>query len=154
MLVLAPDTLADLRARARDAAPAECCGLLIGGTVRDGSAGDGRRIRADDVFVTSIRPVPNDDPRRYHIPPADFIAAERAARVTGQWVCGVYHSHPAGAPLPSAADHNAAWPGFIYVIIGESAVRAWRLSDERRFTEVDIDVRLEAASVPAGSAPR
>ena len=149
MLVLATDTLADLRARARDAAPAECCGLLIGGGV-----GGGQGTAADDVRVTSIRPIPNDNPRRYRIPPADFVAAERAARVTGEWVCGIYHSHPAGAPVPSEMDRSAAWPGFVYLIIGEAGIRAWRLSDERRFSEVGINARLPAASVSAGAAPR
>jgi proteasome lid subunit RPN8/RPN11 len=46
---------------------------------------------------------------------------------------GIYHSHPAGAALPSAADvAEATWPDVAYVIIGlgaagEPEVRAWRL---------------------------
>lgn len=146
MLVLAPDTLADLRLRARTAAPAECCGLLICGGTHD------RAEDADEeaVFVTSIRPVPNDHEERYLIPPAEFVAAERAARAAGGWVCGVYHSHPAGDAVPSDVDRAAAWPGFVYVIIGRSDVRAWRLTDERHFREISIDMRMPHTRAPAG----
>lgn len=133
MLVLSNETLADLRARARAAAPAECCGLLIGREAR------GR------IEVTGLRPVSNDAPDRYRIPPATLIAAERAARAVGDWVCGSYHSHPEDAAVPSRTDRELAWPGFIYVIVagragpGDNDIRAWRLTDERHFSEVGIE---------------
>ena len=128
MLVLPATALDRLHALARAAAPAECCGLLIG---RD--TADGRR-------VTALAPVPNDTRERYAIPAARFLATERHARAQGTHVCGVYHSHPAGPAQPSPLDVALAWPGLDYVIVdGAGAVRAWRLQESRRgFDEVPI----------------
>lgn len=127
MLVLSSAQLAQVRAHARAAAPAECCGLLIG---RDAPAG---RV------IARLAPVPNDAPDAYAIPPASYAAAERAARGDGQGVCGVYHSHPAGPPQPSTRDVERAWPGLDYLIVGaDGTVRAWRLTHERTLVEVPV----------------
>lgn len=126
MFVLSAKTLAGLRTEARAAAPAECCGLLAG------------HVTAGRIFVSSTHAVPNDDRDRYHIPPATFVDVERAARAEGHGVCGVYHSHPLGAALPSEIDRGAAWPGLVYLIIAGDDARAWRLTDERGFAEVPI----------------
>ena len=58
----------------------------------------------------------------------------------GRYVCGVYHSHPAGAAQPSPRDVELAWPGLDYVIVdGAGAARAWRLQESRDgFDEVPI----------------
>ncbi len=127
MLVLSRAQLAQVRAHARAAAPAECCGLLIG---RDAAGG---RV------VARLEPVPNAAHDAYAIPPAVYAAAERAARRDGAGVCGVYHSHPAGSPLPSPRDREAAWPGLDYLIVGaDGAVRAWRLAHGGALVEVTV----------------
>ncbi len=113
------------------AAPAECCGLLIG------------RDQGRARVVLGFEPVANAEPDAYHVPAGRFAAAEAAARARGAYVCGVYHSHPRGEPVPSARDIALAWPGLSYVIIGRSGgLRAWRLEEDRqRFTEVRIGSR-------------
>ena len=82
-------------AHAREAAPDECCGLLVGAV---GS-------------VTDAVPVPNLDPR-------DHIALNRRLRGTGRGVVGCYHSHPDSPPVPSPSDiAEAAYPEFLWVIV-------------------------------------
>jgi len=141
MLALSAETLAGLRSDALSAAPAECCGLLVG------------CVRAGRIIVASTRAVPNDDRDRYHIPSVTFVDVERAARAEGHGVCGVYHSHPAGTALPSDVDRDAAWPGLVYLIIARNDVRAWRLTDERRFTELPIVLDDDAVTAASGVVP-
>jgi proteasome lid subunit RPN8/RPN11 len=106
-------------AHARELAPRECCGLLIG--------------KGDDVD-RNVR-TRNLDPRptRYLIDPEDHFAAIREARVDGREVIGAYHSHPASAPVPSATDIEEANSGsdFLYVIVSlmNEEVRAYRVVD-------------------------
>lgn len=129
-LVLPREMVGQLRGRARAAQPAECCGLII---ARD----EGRR-RVVDRLV----PIANDDADVYRIEPGQFAAAETTARAEGAYVGGVYHSHPRGPALPSARDAAAAWPGLDYVIVGcDGAVRAWRLDDDRCFSETRLEER-------------
>lgn len=96
---------AQIVSHARDAAPAECCGLLIGD---DGGVGESVRTRNA-----------SDDPSRFVIDPADHIARRREARERGLAVLGFYHSHPRSAAVPSATDRDeAAYPGHLYLIVG------------------------------------
>ena len=92
-------------AHAREEAPRECCGLLIG---MEGSVV--RNVRANNLAAGQTR---------YSIDPADHFKAIRAARAEGLEVIGAYHSHPASAPVPSATDIAEANSGseFLYVIV-------------------------------------
>lgn len=108
--------IADMLAHAREEAPRECCGLLIGQQERVV-----RSVRARNLDTRATR---------YLIDPDDHFAAIRAARAEALEVIGAYHSHPASAPVPSPtdiADANSG-PDFLYVIVslvGED-VRAYR----------------------------
>lgn len=104
-------------AHAREDAPRECCGLLIG-------KGDSvvRSVRAKNLDTQDTR---------YLIDPTDHFRAIRGARAEGLDVIGAYHSHPSSAPIPSATDIAEATSGaeFLYVIvslIGDD-VRAYRM---------------------------
>jgi proteasome lid subunit RPN8/RPN11 len=91
-------------AHARDAAPAECCGLLLG------------TLDA----VTESRRARNlaDDPNRFLIDPGDHIDARRDARTRGIDVVGFYHSHPHSAAVPSERDlAEASYAGYLYLIV-------------------------------------
>src|SRR5205085_2410174 len=77
-------------AHARDEAPNECCGLLIG---------DSRQV---DASVRARNQ--QSSPTRYLIDPADHLSAIHSARAAGKRVIGAYHSHPARAPEPSESD--------------------------------------------------
>src|SRR5262245_26932422 len=108
-------------AHARDEAPNECCGLLIGtrGIVH-------RSTRARNLQAS---------PTRYLVDPADHFSAMRAARSAGLRVIGAYHSHPESEPLPSESDVAEATGGsdFLYVIVspvhGPARCRAYFLKN-------------------------
>ena len=108
--------IADMLAHARQEAPRECCGLLVG----SGEAVS-RNVRARNL---------DGSPARYRIDPEDHFAAIHLARSEGADVIGAYHSHPASAPVPSPSDIAEAYsgPDFLYVIVSlvEGDVRAYR----------------------------
>jgi desampylase len=92
-------------AHARDAAPDECCGLLLG---RDGEI----------VEAVRARNIAADPLTRFLIDPVDHFAAIRAARARALDVVGFYHSHPRSAPEPSSRDvAEFAYPDHLYVIV-------------------------------------
>ena len=89
---------------AREASPAECCGILVG---RAGEVVDA--IRAGNLSA---------DPNRFLVDPKDHIDARRRARALGLEDVGFYHSHPHSAPEPSAADlAEASYPGHLHLIV-------------------------------------
>ena len=104
-------------AHAREEAPRECCGLLVG-------RGDAvtRSVRARNLDAKATR---------YLIDPEDHFAAIRGARIEGLEVVGAYHSHPTSAPVPSATDVAEANSGaeFLHVIVSlvDDEVRAYRI---------------------------
>ncbi len=142
-------TLAEAIQSETDAAGShECCGLLLG---------DRAALRVD-----AIAPATNvaADPRQcFEIDPALLLAAHKAARAGGPQIVGHYHSHPGGAPVPSATDAAmAAGDGAIWLLVGaEGAMQAWRADADGalhgRFSAVDIAVAEESGLAPA-SAPR
>lgn len=104
-------------AHAREEAPRECCGLLVG---------------TGDSVVRSVRARNLDTkPTRYLIDPGDHFAAIRAARADNLEVVGAYHSHPSSAAVPSATDIAEGNSGsdFVYVIVSlvSDDVRAYRI---------------------------
>jgi proteasome lid subunit RPN8/RPN11 len=116
-IFIAPAVVEEILAHAREEAPRECCGLLIG---CDGAVERALRARNLDGAPT----------RRYLIDPADHFRAIRAARALRQDVIGAYHSHPSGRAVPSPTDLAEANSGseFVYVIVspGDGDVRAYR----------------------------
>lgn len=101
------------------AAPAECCGLLLGAAGRIDTLRPARNVAADPL-------------RFFEIDPAVLIAAHRDARRGGQAVLGYYHSHPAGAAVPSETDRaHAVGDGRIWAIVvpgplGPQTIGWWR----------------------------
>jgi len=115
---------------AEEAAPAECCGVLLG---------SGERI---------VEAVParnrSDDPNRFEIDPRDHIAARRTARARGLQVVGFYHSHPHSAPIPSSTDiAEATYDGCLYLIVSlvsQPAERLYRMnSSGPREVQISVD---------------
>jgi proteasome lid subunit RPN8/RPN11 len=92
--------------RAREAAPDECCGLLIG------SAGH-------VVEAVSAHNIAEHPRTRFLIDPRDHVSALREARRRGLDVVGFYHSHPRSAATPSETDvAEATYPDFLSLIVG------------------------------------
>ena len=120
----------DIVAHARETAPAECCGLLVG---------------AGDTVAEAVRTANVDtNPNRFEIDAGDHIRARRAARTRGLDVLGFYHSHPHSAPTPSPSDRaEAHYPDHLYLIVslrGELAeVRLYRL-EAGGFADVPVSL--------------
>ena len=95
----------EMLAHAREAAPNECCGLLVGD----------RRAIARSVRARNKE----ESPTRFQIDPDDHFAAIHSARSEGKRVIGAYHSHPKTAALPSPSDIAEASGGsdFVYLIV-------------------------------------
>ncbi len=120
-----------IAAHARDEAPLECCGILIGRERRIE-----RAARARNALASATR---------YLVDADDHFAALKSARESGQSVVGFYHSHPASPPAPSETDRaEAAYPGHWHLIVfpGSAAqaaeIRAYRLVDSGNFLPVEI----------------
>lgn len=107
-------TIATLLQEAANAAPEECCGLLLG--------------RGQQV--SEARPADNVAPdrlRHFEIDPMALFAAHKQARAGGLELLGYYHSHPEGHPVPSATDcEHASGDGRIWAIIAGGEVSFWR----------------------------
>ena len=111
-------TLSAIIAHAREAAPVECCGILIG---RDGSIDDAARAK-------NLAGSPN----RFLLDPKDHIEVRRTARGRGLDVIGFYHSHPHSPAWPSPTDiAEAAYPDAVQLIVSlegtEVVARLFRL---------------------------
>jgi proteasome lid subunit RPN8/RPN11 len=113
---------------ARETAPQECCGLLIGDDARIYAAVRARNI-ADDPW------------RRYLVDPYDHLAAIRLARDRRQHVIGAYHSHAQSRALPSATDSTEGFGNFLFLIVGlvtnPPELSAWHWVDGN-FTAVPL----------------
>ena len=106
--------LATLCEEAKRAAPAECCGLLLG----------------RDECISQARPAANVSPEpltHFEIDPVCLLSAHKAAREGGLEVIGYYHSHPEGHPVPSATDcEHASGDGRVWAIVAAGEVTFWR----------------------------
>lgn len=125
-------------AHAREAHPAECCGLIGG---QDGAAHS----------VYRLRNVARDPLRTYEGAPEDLFAAQREMRERGEKLLGIYHSHPrTPEPEPSETDVRLAfYPSAVYFIIGMEektdervcVPRAFQIfENERRWERVEFHV--------------
>ena len=91
-------------AHAREEAPNECCGLLVGSESLIDEAVRGRNLEAT--------------PTRYLLDPAVHVATERRLRGTSRRVIGAYHSHPRTPAVPSPTDRaEALYPDFVWMIV-------------------------------------
>jgi len=134
MLVLPSEVRAEIDGWTRAGYPEETCGLLIG-RPHAGRAETARAILARNLNRERARD-------RYELDPADFLAADLAAREDRLEIVGVWHSHPDHPAEPSETDRLAAWEGWSYLIVevtrsGVAAVRSWRLQSQR-FVEEPI----------------
>jgi proteasome lid subunit RPN8/RPN11 len=107
-------------AHAREAAPGECCGMLLGSV---------------DRIVDAVRARNRSgDPNRFLVDPEDHIVARRTARTRGIDLVGFYHSHPHSDAYPSASDvAETSYPDCVYLIVSlmrEPAARLFRMNGD------------------------
>ena len=137
MITVTPPQLERIFAHAKQADPAECCGLI-------GGAGE---------LVQSIYPLRNvaaDTVVSYEAAPEDLFAAQRQMRERSEELLAIYHSHPRAAePEPSETDVRLAfYPQAVYLIVGlagpQPVVRAFRISErDERWEEVEYAIAGE-----------
>jgi proteasome lid subunit RPN8/RPN11 len=123
---------------AREAAPAECCGLI------GGISG----MRAATLY--RLRNVTANPELGYEAAPEDLFAAQRQMREHGEELLAIYHSHPRAAdPSPSETDvRQAYYPSATYLIIGLGGdgpvVKAFSISErEHRWQLVEYEIADE-----------
>ncbi|HEX5965067.1 MAG TPA: M67 family metallopeptidase, partial [Pyrinomonadaceae bacterium] len=124
-------------AHAREAAPAECCGLVGG-------------ISSHANSLYPLRNVTAEPEVRYEAAPEDLFAAQREMRERGEELLAIYHSHPRSAePSPSETDvRQAFYPSAMYLIIGLGGsgpvVKAFNISErEHRWNPVEYEIADE-----------
>lgn len=98
----------ELVRHAREAMPAEAVGLL-GGTAT--------AARLAIPLPNVAGPVAGS--RAFLADPRAQFLAERRLTAAGLRITAIYHSHPGGGPVLSAADRElaASWPGVLHVVI-------------------------------------
>jgi proteasome lid subunit RPN8/RPN11 len=108
-------------AHARRAAPAECCGFLVG--------------RDRDVFCSVEMDNISTSPTAFQIDAAAHIELRRLLRRARPplTILGVYHSHPGSAAYPSDTDvAQCFYPDWVQVIVSLAArtpvVRGFRIA--------------------------
>ena len=130
--------LEEVCAHAREARPAECCGLA------GGAEGAARSIyRLTNVAVDPLT--------AYEAAPRELFEAQRQMRGRGEELVAIYHSHPRSSdPSPSERDVRLAYyPQAVHLIVGfsregDAVVRAFRLYEaERRWEGVEYEIREE-----------
>ncbi len=140
-MITTPDVLQTIRDHGAATYPEECCGFLLGTVVPEGELMHN--------VVHAIHRIENaqeeNRERRFLMGPADFLAADRAARQQGLDVVGTYHSHPDHPARPSPTDlEHATFPGFTYIIVSvqqgvPADLTTWSLAPDRsRFEPEDV----------------
>jgi proteasome lid subunit RPN8/RPN11 len=129
--------LEKILAYAKEAAPAECCGLIGGEDGRASSLYPMRNVAANPHVA-------------YEAAPEDLFAAQRLMRERGEALLAIYHSHPRSAePVPSETDVRLAYyPQAVYFIVGlagpQPVIRAFRISEsEGHWEEVEYVIAGE-----------
>jgi len=138
MLVLRTSQLEEILVHARQALPAECCGL-IGGDENEHTQ-----------TIYRLRNTASNPEVAYEAAPEELFAAQRLMRERGERLLGIYHSHPrAITPYPSETDVRLAYyPLATYFIVGlagsEPVVKAFKISErEQRWQQVEYEIADE-----------
>ena len=134
-LQLSDELAAQILTAAARAYPNECCGLIEGASTATG-------WQALAIHETqNLSPKPK---RRFLIDPQVQFELMRKLRGSERAIIGCFHSHPGGAPVPSATDRAEAYePAFLYLIAGGSAeagftLKAYLFEEPSGFTSVEI----------------
>lgn len=122
-LWLSEEQAKQIVAHTHDATPQEACGLIFGSGIR----------------AQAIVPIENlaDDPQRHYIMnPAEMAQHLPYYERQGLTLIGLYHSHPAGEPIPSQTDiREATFPRTAYLIVGlrhtQPELAAWTINSGR-----------------------
>ncbi len=136
MIEIAGSAFDEIHAHAREQAPRECCGMLVGTP-----AHVTRAMRARNLETGATR---------FLIDPHDHIAALKWARERQLDVVGFYHSHPRSPAFPSETDvAESGYSGVMHLIVG-GAGEPW---SETRVFELGPPAIKELEYVVVNDAP-
>ena len=133
---MAPETLRLKRAHAaqmlghvQQSRPEEACGLL------GGPPGRVERV----YLVENI----DHSPVAYQMDPTEQVRVMVEIEAAGWEIVGIFHSHPAGPPVPSPTDvAQAFYPEAVYVIVAPDGPETWGMRgfriDQGRVWEVAL----------------
>lgn len=140
------DLYQQIERHARDGAPREICGVLMG-TCSGGTA----RVRE----VLAVPNIAANPEQAYRLDDRRLAQIVGGLASSSLEIVGFYHSHPSGEPIPSQTDVRlAAYPDIPYIIMGlkggEAAAAAWRITPTRvdRLDIVVSDSEPEAPPEP------
>ena len=151
-LILSPALRRQIEAEGAAAYPNECCGILIGRDLKDGSGATNRVVDRLEPWQNIF--AADEQYHRFSIDPRAQLKAEKAAEAEGKLVLGYYHSHPDHPARPSEYDREHAWPFYSYVIVavakGNAAdMTSWVLNDgTQRFERQEIREPAEREGSP------
>lgn len=109
MIRIDPEAWRVMVEHARQAYPAECCGLLLGS-----AEGDHRRMRE---AVPCRNVWEGDQKDRFRIDPEEQLRVQSGARQRGLDLLGVYHSHPDSEAYFSRTDLENSCPWYANVVL-------------------------------------
>ncbi|MFQ5525506.1 MAG: Mov34/MPN/PAD-1 family protein [Thermoanaerobaculia bacterium] len=140
-LDLAREVRSEITRHAREAWPAECCGILVGKETTERRARVDRAVPAENVSASPAT--------SFEVSPPRILSAQRSARAGELEIVGYYHSHPGGSARPSDRDRRDAWTETSYVILGlegreVTSIRSWRLQGGE-FLEEEITTGSDQA---------
>ncbi len=143
MLWLRPEQARTILDHARRDSPFEACGLILG---RQGEV-------LDIIHARNVDPQPATG---FVVAPEQLFSVLSRVEQEGLDFLGVYHSHPAGPPIPSARDlREAYYPDIIQLIVGLGGetpeIAAWRL-DNGRVSRADLVIQADRPD-PAAFEP-
>lgn len=131
MLILTADQWAAIRDHLTVQSPQEACGLLAGR--------EGRTLK---VYLISNS---ERSPTRFVMEPAELLRAFEDIDENGWDLIGIFHSHPAGPPIPSPTDvAEAYYPDSAYLICSPG-IDGWqaRAFEIRDGQTQEIPIRIE-----------
>src|SRR5689334_1500542 len=115
--------------------PEEACGIL---------AGPGAQVERV-YLIENIR----HSPTEYFMDPTQQVNAMLEIEAAGWDVSGIFHSHTAGPPRPSATDiGRGLYPDAVYVILAPAGGKDWGLHGfEIKNGQVrDVPIHVQAAT--------
>ncbi len=136
-VALTRDIFEQIITHAKESYPDECCGILIGSTMK------GKKILYVHKAENTNTERSND---RYIISPTEIFMMDKEARGQGLEIVGFYHSHPDHPNRPSETDREWGQPHYSYIIVSvqngtEAEAKCWSFDDEDApFKEEKIDV--------------
>lgn len=127
----------EIIAHSKEAYPHECCGVVVGGTLK------GKRIFESHRAANTNTERAND---RYLIDPKELNFIDKVARTQGMDILGFYHSHPDHPDKPSATDREWGQAGYSYIIVSvkkgtDVSARCWTFDeDSEPFNEEKLEI--------------